>query len=55
MKRSKKKNLVRIDEYIDKIFQKDEIYFQCLIICIYNFKRFLMVKEERNRNQNFES
>ena len=50
-----KKNLVRIDEYIDKIFQKDEIYFQCLIICIYNLKRFLMVKEERNRNQNLEN
>ena len=50
-----KNNLVRIDDYLYKIYQKDEIYFQCLIFCIYNFKRFLMVKEERNRNQNLES
>ena len=50
-----KKNLVRIDDCLYKIYQKDEIYFQCLIICIYNFKRLLMVKEERNRNQNLES
>ena len=47
-----KNNLIRINDYLIKIYQKDEIYFQCLVLCIYNFKRFLMIKEERNRNQN---
>ena len=47
-----KNNLVRINDYLIKIYQKDETYFQCLVMCIYNFNRFLMVKEERNRNQN---
>jgi hypothetical protein len=47
-----KNNLVRINDYLIIIYQKDETYFQCLVMCIYNFNRFLMVKEERNRNQN---
>ena len=47
-----KNNLVRINDYLIKIYQKDETYFQCLVMCIYNFNRILMVKEERNRNQN---
>ena len=47
-----KNNLVRINDYLIKIYQKDETYFQSLVMCIYNFNRFLMVKEERNRNQN---
>ena len=47
-----KNNLVRINDYLIKIYQKDETYFQCLVMWIYNFNRFLMVKEERNRNQN---
>ena len=50
-----KNNLVRINDYLIKIYQKDETYFQCLVMCIYNFNRFLMVKEERNRNQNLEN
>ena len=43
-------NIVRIDDYLDKIYAQDEIYFLCLVILIYNFKRFLLIKEKRSRN-----
>ena len=45
-----KDNLVRIEFYANKLYEKDKIYFQCFIMLIYNFKRFLMIKEQRNRN-----
>ena len=45
-----KDNLVRIEFYVNKLYEKDKIYFQCFIMLIYNFKRFLMIKEQRNRN-----
>ena len=45
-----KNNLVRINDYLNKIVSKDETYFQCLVMLIYNFRRFLMNQERRNRN-----
>ena len=44
-----KKNYVSISDYLKKIYIKDECYFQCLVILIYNFRRYLMIKERRNR------
>ena len=35
-----KDNLVRIEFYANKLYEKDKIYFQCFIMLIYNFKRF---------------
>ena len=49
-KRIVKNNLVRINDYLNKIVSKDETYFQCLVMLIYNFRRFLMNQERRNRN-----
>jgi len=42
-------NNVSICNYLEKIYIKDECYFQCLVILIYNFRRYLMNKERRNR------
>lgn len=49
-KRIIKNNLVRINDCFNKIVSKDETYFQCLVMLIYNFRRFLMNQERRNRN-----
>ena len=47
-----KKNYVSISDYLKKIYIKDECYFQCLVILIYNFRRYLMIKERRNHFEN---
>ena len=44
-----KNNYVSISDYLNKLYIKDECYFQCLVILIYNFRRYLMIKERRNR------
>ena len=49
-KRIIKNNLVKINDCLNKIVSKDETYFQCLVMLIYNFRRFLMNQERRNRN-----
>lgn len=49
-KRIVKNNLVRINDCLNKIVSKDETYFQCLVMLMYNFRRFLMNQERRNRN-----
>ena len=49
-KRIIKNNLVRINDCLNKIVSKDETYFQCLVMLMYNFRRFLMNQERRNRN-----
>jgi hypothetical protein len=52
-KRTKiKENLERIDKYINKIFKKDKIYCHCFFLIAYNFQRFLLLKEKRNKNKN---
>jgi hypothetical protein len=47
-----KENLERIDKYINKIFKKDKIYCHCFFLIAYNFQRFLLLKEKRNKNKN---
>ena len=49
-KRIVKNNLVRFNDCLNKIVSKDETYFQCLVMLMYNFRRFLMNQERRNRN-----
>ena len=48
-KRLLNENLVRIDNYLYEIYEKDKKYFHCIVILIYNLKRFLMIKEKRSR------
>ena len=47
-----KKSLVRINQYFNKIYKnkdnKGDIYFHCFMIMIYNFRRLMMIKEQRN-------
>ena len=42
-----KNNLVRIDYYFPQLYKDNKTYFHCFIILIYNFVRFLMIKERR--------
>ena len=44
-----KNNLVRIDNYLNEIYQDDKIYFHIFCLLIYNLKRYLSLKEKRNR------
>ena len=49
-------NLVRIESYFEQLYQdvkgkKDKVYFHCFLVLIYNFRRFLSVKENRNRTK----
>ena len=46
-----KDNMIRFDKFINKIYKKGKIYFHCFSLIIYNLKRFLSLKESRNRNQ----
>ena len=45
-------NSVKFSDYLQKFYINDETYFQCLVLLIYNFRRYLLVKERRNRNHN---
>ena len=44
-----KNNSVKFSDYLQKFYLKYEIYFQCLVLLIYNFRRYLFIKERRNR------
>ena len=48
-----KENLIGIDYYFDEIYldnkgNVDEVYFHCLLLLIYNVKRYILIKEKRN-------
>ena len=49
-----KKNLVRIDFYFTQLYKDNKIYFHCFIILIYNYIRYLMIKEKRIHKKNNE-
>ena len=49
-----KNNLVRIDFYFPQIYKDNKIYFHCFIILIYNYIRYLMIKEKRIHKKNNE-
>ena len=47
-------NLVGIESYFDQLYldakgKIDKAYFHCFLILIYNFRRFISIKENRNR------
>ena len=44
-----KNNSVKFSDYLQKFYLKDEIYFQCLVLLIYNFRRYFFIEERRNR------
>jgi hypothetical protein len=50
-KKKIKENLERIDKYINKIFEKNKIYFHCFFLIAYNLYRYLSMKEKRNRSK----
>ena len=50
-----KNNLVRIDSYLNEIYQEDKIYFHIFCLLIYNLKRYLSIKEKRNRKKKDEN
>ena len=44
-------NLIRIDNILLSIYENDKIYFYCFLLLIYNYRRFFMLKEGRNRQK----
>ena len=50
-----KEGFIGIDSYFDKIYKNGDkngkIYFHCFMVMIYNFVRFIMIKEKRNTEQ----
>ena len=50
-----KNNLVRIDSFLNEIYQEDKIYFHIFCLLIYNLKRYLSIKEKRNRKKKDEN
>jgi hypothetical protein len=49
-------NLFGIENYFDQLYQDtkgniDKVYFHCFLILIYNFRRFISIKENRNRTK----
>ena len=47
-----KESFIGIDVYFDKIYKsgdkKGKIYFHCFMLMIYNFVRYIMIRESRN-------
>ena len=46
------KSLVRIEDYFDELSEEGDIYFFCFILLIYNYKRYYLIKPEKNRKRN---
>jgi hypothetical protein len=44
-------NLIRIDNILLSIYENDKIYFYCFLLLIYNYRRFFMLKDGRNRQK----
>lgn len=45
-------SLVRIEKYLNELLkEKDNIYFVCFLLLIYNFRRYFSIKEGRNRQK----
>ena len=46
-------SFLRIDDFFDKLTEEGNVYIFCFIILIFNYKRFFLIKQERNkRNKN---
>ena len=44
-----KDNLDRIDKVFEKIYEEDKLYFHLFCLLIFNLRRYLTIKENRNR------
>ena len=42
-------SFLRIDDFFDKLSEEGNVYFFCFIILIFNYKRFFLIKQERNK------
>ena len=48
-------SFIRIDDFFDKLSEEGDVYFFCFLILIFNYKRFFLIKQERNiRSKNYE-
>ena len=43
-------SFLRIDDFLNKLSEEGSVYFFCFIILIFNYKRFFLIKQERNNN-----
>ena len=44
-----KDNLDRIDKVFEKIYEEDKLYFHLFCLLIFNLRRYLTIKDNRNR------
>ena len=47
-------SFIRIDNFLDKLSEEGEVYFFCFLILIFNYKRYFLIKQERNKKKNNE-
>ena len=47
-------SFIRIDNFLDKLSEEEEVYFFCFLILIFNYKRYFLIKQERNKKKNNE-
>ena len=44
-------SFIRIDNFLDKLSEEGDVYFFCFLILIFNYKRFFLIKQERNKRK----
>ena len=44
-------SFIRIDDFFDKLSEEGDVYFFCFLILIFNYKRFFLIKQERNKRK----
>ena len=40
-------SFLKIDNFFDKLSEEGDLYFFCFLLLIYNFKRYFLIKQER--------
>ena len=46
-KRIIEESFIKIDDIFDKLSEEGDLYFFCFLILIYNYKRYFLIKRER--------
>ena len=44
-------SFIKIDDFFEKLSEEGEIYFFCFLLSIYNYKRYFLIKQERQRKK----
>ena len=42
-------SFIRIDDFFDKLNEEGLVYFFCFLLLIFNYKRYFLIKQERNK------